>query len=92
MSSDEIRIALESYLDALNHHQQKIIDAQMKFRIALADTLKLLENESATLEHLHGSPEALKGYLIKMNENLFDTTRTTFESLRKDLQPILELV
>ena len=91
MSNSQIRTALESYLAQLDQLQQDLLDSHMKFRIALTDTLKLLENESLTLKRLQGAPNALKGYIIKLNEDLCESTKNAFESLRKGLEPILDL-
>ena len=92
MSDNQLKIALESYITQLNQLQQTILDHHAKFRIALTDTLQLLDGESITLKNLHGSPNALKGYLIQMNENLYEHTRNAFESLRKGLESIVEMI
>ncbi len=91
MSNISIKTALDSYLATLDQLQQTVMDSHIKFRIALADTLKLLETESTTLKHLHGTPNALKGYIIQMNEDLLNSTKRAFEQLRKQLQSISEL-
>ena len=90
MSKDKIRTELQVYLEQLDEQQHLVISAHDKFRIALAGTLKLISDGPMTLKHLHGTPENLKGYLIQLNNDLFDTTKNAFAHLRKTIESVQE--
>lgn len=92
MSNEQIKTKIESYLIQLEEKQDIIISAHEKFQVALAGTLKIIGNESPTLTHLKGSQADLKGYLIRLNSDLFDTTKRAFEDLNKHIKSLLESV
>ncbi|TFG32317.1 hypothetical protein EU527_10355 [Candidatus Thorarchaeota archaeon] len=92
MNNEQIRDELQSYLEKLNQQQHILLSSHEKFRIALAGSLKLIGDTSTTLKHLHGTSDDVKGYLIQLSINLCNETKNAFENLRREIEPIQELV
>lgn len=84
---DQLAIVLETIAETRDDIQQE----HQRFNVALTGGLRLLlESNKSTLAALHGSPENLVGYLLKMAEETHSNMMKRHESLRLQLVEILE--
>ena len=92
MNAEQLTDELNSLLSLLNEQQTEIDDIQEKFQVALTGVLRLVGNGAPTLTNLHGNSEDLKGYIIQLNANVVETTTKSYQSLRKRIETVLDLV
>ncbi len=63
-----------------------------KFQVALSGVLRILSGDgSAILKTIQGSPEEVKGYLIQLASQLRQHTTESWESLKLELDNMIEL-
>ena len=73
--------------------QSEIEQEYEKFQVALSGVLRILsEDDSAILKAIQGSPEEVKGYLIQLASQLRQHTTESWESLKIELDNMIELV
>jgi len=92
MNNEQITDELKSLLSLLNEQQTEIESVHEKFQIALTGVLRLVGESSPTLTNLHGKTEDLKGYIIQLNTDVIKTTIESYQSLRKRVEDVIELV
>ncbi len=73
--------------------QSEIEQEYEKFQVALSGVLRILSGDgSAILKAIQGSPEEVKGYLIQLATQLRQHTTESLESLKVELDNMIELV
>ncbi len=73
--------------------QSEIEQEYEKFQVALSGVLRILSGDgSAILKAIQGSPEEVKGYLIQLATQLRQHTTESWESLKIELDKLIELV
>jgi hypothetical protein len=73
--------------------QNEIEQEYEKFQVALSGVLRILSGDgSAILKAIQGSPEEVKGYLIQLASQLRQHTTESWESLKMELDNMIELV
>ena len=73
--------------------QSEIEQEYEKFQVALSGVLRILSGDgSAILKAIQGSPEEVKGYLIQLAIQLRQHTTESWESLKIELDNMIELV
>lgn len=73
--------------------QSEIEQEYEKFQVALSGVLRILSGDgSAILKATQGSPEEVKGYLIQLATQLRQHTTESWESLKVELDNMIELV
>ncbi|MHA1483946.1 MAG: hypothetical protein ACTSPR_01355 [Candidatus Thorarchaeota archaeon] len=73
--------------------QSEIEQEYEKFQVALSGVLRILSGDgSAILKAIQGSPEEVKGYLIQLATQLRQHTTESLESLKIELDNMIELV
>ncbi|MCK5302167.1 MAG: hypothetical protein KAJ96_03420 [Candidatus Thorarchaeota archaeon] len=73
--------------------QSEIEQEYEKFQVALSGVLRILSGDgSAILKAIQGSPEEVKGYLIQLASQLRQHTTESWESLKIELDNMIELV
>ena len=73
--------------------QNEIEQEYEKFQVALSGVLRILSGDgSAILKAIQGSPEEVKGYLIQLAIQLRQHTTESWESLKIELDNMIELV
>lgn len=73
--------------------QSEIEQEYEKFQVALSGVLRILSGDgSAILKAIQGSPEEVKGYLIQLTTQLRQHTTESLESLKIELDNMIELV
>lgn len=73
--------------------QSEIEQEYEKFQVALSGVLRILSGDGSTiLKAIQGSPEEVKGYLIQLASQLRQHTTESWESLKIELDNIIELV
>ncbi len=73
--------------------QSEIEQEYEKFQVALSGVLRILSGDgSAILKAIQGSPEEVKGYLIQLVTQLRQHTTESWESLKIELDKLIELV
>ncbi|MGY5871995.1 MAG: hypothetical protein RTV72_07130 [Candidatus Thorarchaeota archaeon] len=92
MNTEQLAEELNSLLSLLSEQQAEIDTIQEKFQVALTGILRLVGEGAPTLTNLHGNTENLKGYLIQLNANVAETTTKSYQSLRKRIEAVIELV
>jgi hypothetical protein len=90
MKNEQALSDLKSLLDYLNQQLNEIKSSHDKFLIALTGVLKVTNDDSTLLTKLHGDPESLKSYLIKMAIQLSDSTTQSYEIACKRIESIIE--
>ena len=72
--------------------QDEIEQEYEKFQVALSGVLRILSGDGSTiLKAIQGSPEEVKGYLIQLASQLRQHTTESWESLKLELDNIIEL-
>ncbi|MFW9843886.1 MAG: hypothetical protein ACFFEV_04865 [Candidatus Thorarchaeota archaeon] len=92
MNDDQLIDELNALLSQLNEHQLEIVTIQEKFQVALTGILRLVREGTPVLSTLQGKPEDLKGYLIHLNTEVTQTTTKSYQSLKKKVEELIELV
>ena len=73
--------------------QSEIEQEYEKFQVALSGVLRILSGDGSTiLKAIQGSPEEVKGYLIQLASQLRQHTAESWESLKIELDNMIELV
>lgn len=73
--------------------QSEIEQEYEKFQVALSGVLRILSGDGSTiLKAIQGSPEEVKGYLIQLASQLRQHTTESWESLKIELDNMIELV
>ena len=73
--------------------QNEIEQEYEKFQVALSGVLRILSGDgTAILKAIQGSPEEVKGYLIQLTAQLRQHTTESWESLKIELDNMIELV
>jgi hypothetical protein len=92
MSDEQLADELHALLSLLNEQQVEIDSVQEKFQVALTGVLRLVGESTPTLTNLHGKPENLRGYLLQLNTEVAQTTTKSYQSIRKKVEALIELV
>jgi len=72
--------------------QDEIEQEYEKFQVALSGVLRILSGDGSTiLKAIQGSPEEVKGYLIQLASQLRQHTTESWESLKLELDNMIEL-
>ena len=72
--------------------QSEIEQEYEKFQVALSGVLRILSGDgSVILKTIQGSPEEVKGYLIQLASQLRQHTTESWESLKLELDSMIEL-
>lgn len=93
MKTEEIAQHLTEILDWIEKTRGEISQEHERFRITLSSSLRLLtEGDQSMLIRLHGSPEALVGYLLKLAQEFHNNSHDRNEKLRNQIMDILEAI
>ena len=87
MNTEQLAEELNSLLSLLSEQQAEIDTIQEKFQVALTGILRLVGEGAPTLTNLHGNTENLQ-----LNANVAETTTKSYQSLRKRIEAVIELV
>ncbi len=91
--SEELRSSIDSLLDEINTAVAEVESDFSRFQIALAGTLRLLDDENTkTLTALQGDPKNLKNYLITLVSELQQKTQNNLRLLSQSATQILKLI
>ncbi len=92
MDEHSIARQLTELLEQLDSARMSIEQNHEKFRVALTGVLRLLSDGDTTLNGLKGSPEDLKGYILKLAAELSQVSTTQWEALRSQLAALLSQI
>ncbi len=92
MDEHSIERQLTELLEQLDSTRLSIEQSHEKFRVALTGVLRLLSGDDATLSGLKGSPEDLKGYILKLAAELSQDSTSRWEDLRSQLAAVLSQI
>ncbi len=91
--SESLVIQLTELKNNTVRMQNEIEQEYEKFQVALSGVLRILSGDgSAILQAIQGSPEEVKGYLIQLASQLRQHTTESWESLKIELDNMIELV
>jgi hypothetical protein len=89
VESDSLANQLREVLLHIESSRESIEKGHEKFQIAITGALRLLDDKSSMLEKLRGSPDDLKGFVLKLVTNLSAETISHWESLHAQIEQIL---
>jgi hypothetical protein len=92
MNKKQLTEDLNDILYLLNERQGEIDTIHEKFQVALTGILRLIGETTPTLTNLHGKTEDLTGYLIQLNSEVIKTTSESYQSLRIQIERVIESV
>ena len=92
MNKKQLTEELNDILYLLNERQGEIDTIHEKFQVALTGILRLVGETTPTLTNLHGKTEDLTGYLIQLNSEVIKTTSESYQSLRNQIERVIESV
>ncbi len=91
--SESLVLQLTELRNSTVRMQREIEQEYEKFQVALSGVLRILSGDgSAILKAIQGSPEEVKGYLIQLASQLGRHTTESWESLKMELDNMIELV
>jgi len=80
---------LREVLLQIESSRESIEKGHEKLQIAIAGALRLLDENNSMLEKLRGSPDHLKGFVLKLVTELKKETISQWESLQSQIEQIL---
>ena len=89
MENDSLAAKLREVLMQIESSRESIEKGQERVQIAITGALRLLDDNSSTLEKLRGSPDDLKGFVLKLVTDLNSETISHLESLHSQIERIL---
>ena len=90
MENDSLANQLREILLQIESSRKSIEEGHEKFQIAITGALRLLDDNSGMLEKLRGSPDDLKGFVLKRVTELSMDTISHWESLHAQIEQILD--
>lgn len=90
MENDSLANQLREVLLQIESSRKSIEKGHEKFQIAITGALRLLDDNSAMLEKLRGSPDDLKVFVLKHVTDLSMDTISHWESLHAQIEQILD--
>jgi hypothetical protein len=79
---------LREVLLQIESSRESIEKKHEKFQIAISGALRLLDDTDSMLEKLRGSPDDLKGFVLKLVTELRSETISHWESLKSQIEQI----
>ena len=92
MENEALANQIRELLLKVESSQESIEEGYKKFQVALTGALRLLDGNNQMLGRLHGSPEDLKGFLLKLATELRSDTISHWESLKPKIEHILSSI
>ncbi|MFW9799718.1 MAG: hypothetical protein ACFFD9_04735 [Candidatus Thorarchaeota archaeon] len=92
MDENSIARQLNELLEQLDSARISIEQDHEKFRVALTGVLRLLTGGDTTLSGLKGSPEDLKGYILKLAAELSQDSTSRWEVLKSQLAAVVSQI
>jgi hypothetical protein len=89
VENDSLAKQLRELLLYVESSRESIEKRHEKFQIAITGALRLLDGNSSMLEKLRGSPDDLKGFVLKLVTELSRETISHWESLHAQIEQIL---
>jgi hypothetical protein len=89
VENDSLANQLREVLLQIELSRESIEKGHEKFQIAITGALRLLDDNNSMLEKLRGSPDDLKGYVLKLVAELSMETINHWESLHEQIEQIL---
>jgi hypothetical protein len=89
VENDSLANQLRDVLLRVESSRESIEKGHEKFQIAITGALRLLDGNSSMLERLRGSPDDLKGFVLKLATELSMETIGHWEALHAQIEQIL---
>jgi hypothetical protein len=89
VENDSLVAKLREILIQIESSRKSIEEGHERVQIAVAGALRLLDNNNSMLEKLHGSPDDLKGFVLKLVTELNMETTRHWKSLQSQIEQIL---
>jgi hypothetical protein len=89
VENDSLANQLREVLLQIESSKESIEKGHEKFQIAISGALRLLDDNNSMLEKLRGSPDDLRGYVLKLVTELGMETINHWESLHAQIEQIL---
>jgi hypothetical protein len=89
VENDSLANQLREVLLQIELSRESIEKGHEKFQIAITGALRLLDDNNSMLEKLRGSPDDLKGYVLKLVTELSMETINHWKSLHEQIEQIL---
>ncbi|RLI51091.1 MAG: hypothetical protein DRO73_01105 [Candidatus Thorarchaeota archaeon] len=93
METEDILHRLQDILDAVEQKHGECAEGFERFQVALTEVLRLLSTGEDTLRELHGSPDAVKGYILRalsllrsQTDQMWQDIATSIAALSEDLR------
>ncbi|MHA1772331.1 MAG: hypothetical protein ACTSYL_06035 [Candidatus Thorarchaeota archaeon] len=89
MDRDKTSQRIEEVIEKIKTLQEQTDKRHEKMEIALTGTLRLLSGNTSIIQSLHGSPDELKGYLLREFSSLRNSTFADWNSVLALVQTLL---